>query len=253
MKTLILKKQSKRYSHSQDKYFEFKETECGRFFVFVPDNTHKASQFSAEKKKEGHCIELMKKSFAHFSKSEKERAASLNKNTQKDLKYKGNSKENAINLYKSKSNNKPYVWSYIIDENNYGDIYTDKVLSQTEPKSNSKGEVIKYNRAFFDSIKFDELKANKFRKELEKVTKNELKIIGASFIDDPVKIKNTITITKLHDIFKKHTENLRKELEKVLPKEEYEKLLLSRSVDEFSISLKTKDHSINYSAFSYIK
>jgi len=218
MKKIYLKKEGTCHYYDDEKDYQFKETTCERFFLWVPKFTRKECYFNEENHKEGHGVELLRTKFEYFLKQEKSDKTFLNGNTDKELKYNKDPQKEATRRYKSKDNI-TFQWPAVVDGGNWGHLNIKSMFDNSEYKTNSKGESVIYDRKFFDSINYNISSFEKAVDELKKTIRkgDESLVEEAKGYKSPLAVKNLTTKLRVEYIILDSTKKLREDLKKVLP------------------------------------
>ena len=216
---LHVKKQQNWYCHTSKKNYFFKETECGRFFVWIPTYEYNAKMSRNIIDTEGHCIELLKTCLDYFIESENKSAEFLSKNTDPALRYQGDPNEKAKKLHEKQA--VPYCWSYVINSSDYGNLYVLDCIKKSEHVVDKKGEDIIYDKNFFNSIGVDSSEREKLILELKSILKEENYHLADRFKDSTTTtvIKKFITQIKMENLFYETTLKLREQIKEILPED----------------------------------
>ena len=291
MKTPKLKEYKKVFAQKEQRDYEFKETECGRFFVWknkYANNDPEVSwgecgvnrddyeseeewddayykdlnnrkNIAEENKKLGFCVELTKYTLQHFIDSEQheidffkeceEKGSRGNFNGRTE--YIGTLEENAKKRYESKKNNCPYGWYSIIGRWHRCHMIPE-MYEKSEYGRDENGEIIYYNREFFDSIDYNDAKTKRWLKKLKTLLEEhgdpELMYIYDEFEDckDHLPIKEKIAKLKLEFYFIEKAKEMESEVKKLVRGSG----LRNKDIN-YSVTYNTSYHKVEFSAYSH--
>ena len=194
-----LKQHKKLYAYSDKRYYEFKDTECGRLFIWKPkyhkdsvklnppsldykdydtdEEWHKAwdkmKSTRTKNREMGTCFELKKCSLKSFIEREQDTIDFFKECKRKGHKgssngrsqYEGDIEENAKKEYDHKNNYDPYGWGGIMGS--YSQHWMIELAQKNSDRvCDENGKEIFYDREFFDNIVFN---SPKVVRELKKM------------------------------------------------------------------------------------
>lgn len=283
MKKLFLKLKNSWHCYKDSHNYEFKETECGRFFVWKSKYANGAPEVTfqfnrkdektlshedycnqlEENRKAGYCFEVGRTSYEYYLNREKEIQKTLSNN----LKflgpngekpphvqlYEGTPEDNAKKSYEK--SNYPFCWGYIIDINDYGQLYIVDMIKNSDLFYNKKGEQIIYDRAFFDSIGHNTSKAAKILKDIKTFLESRPEKGVMSIYEeiknktDDVFLTKKLCSLKLEFYFADNAKRMEKEIKALLPKD---KKKINKGI-HYKIEFNTNHFETDYSVFSHIK
>lgn len=242
METLFLYKTKtfKVYSYDTDRFYMFKETDNGRFFVweseFTRNDQKMVTSSTVEERKQmeekGRVFELLKTKYEYYLSCELEAKEKLD-DPRISNNYIGIPEEKAGGYYHSENNKQPFCWSYLIEPNNYANLYVKKALDNSEIVLEN-GVPKDYGTDFFNDIKFD--------KELNKALLEELKtlITGDNFesyknASDNLYLRSLIAQIKMEQLMGRQARVINEDMEKI---KDFD---LIKSYLAFSITVNARD------------
>lgn len=160
--------------------------------------------------------------------------------------YKGKPEDNAQKLYKK--DKVPFCWGYVIEKNDFGQLYILDMLNNSEHTVDENGNVIKYDRNFFDSIVFDSGLKERLLKKLDGILRKEDKKIIKEYekCSDTTEIEQAIVQIQIEYLFADHQNLIEKEIKKILPKD---RSLIKENIT-FAIKFNTDNLETSFDSYS---
>ena len=214
---LILKKEQDWYCHSDKKHYFFKETSCGRYFVWIPKHLYADIKSNKELENKGCCLELKRTNLEYCINEEEKVAKFLNQNTDPARRYQGDTEIVAKQKYND--GKRPLFWSYLINSSDYGHLYVLEGIKNSDYGTDASGTIATYNKEFFDAIKYDPDERDKLISDLENLLRESDKniLITVEKCTNTTAIKCLINKIKLEYLFSDATKKLTEEIQKIIP------------------------------------
>jgi hypothetical protein len=250
-------RQAKTIQHNR-RSCEFKETDCGRFFVWIPkyslddeevnrygfkkEEHHNTETYIAARDKhikdvvevnaaKGKCVELGKQNYASILESHRDSEKTLagnKRNLEPDGSnprglqiYTGAPEDNARKRYESKENKYPYNWERLMGK--WGSHRTVVDVLANSDRFHDGNKEIEYDREFFDSIDFNQRKAKRALGVLKKFVEEKFKTMETyekyANQKDSIAIKKFTNRLKLQIYFSEKAIEMDAEIKKMLPKD----------------------------------